>query len=68
MQLYIPINKHTVEMLGELNGGVVHVVEHEETYFVYNGPDKPADIVPIRALLAHASRLERAATMFALPE
>jgi hypothetical protein len=41
----IPIGPATLDIIEVLNDGVRPEVESEETFFVYNGKGKPADIV-----------------------
>ena len=51
-KLIIPITEDTVEMLAEINGGVKPECEEEPTFFVYNGPDVPAEIIDQQTALA----------------
>ena len=41
----IPIVPATLDIIEVLNNGVRPPVEGGETFFIYNGKDKPADIV-----------------------
>jgi len=44
--LAIPVLEETLELIGELNGGVRPAVEEGVgTYFIYDGADKTADII-----------------------
>lgn len=41
----IPITPATLDIIEVLNGGVRPVLEDEETFFIFNGKDDPADIL-----------------------
>lgn len=41
----IPVTPATLDIIEVINGGVRPAIEAEETFFIFNGKDKPADIV-----------------------
>lgn len=45
--LIIPITEDTLELITEANGGVTPQIEEETTFFVYKGPNTPAEIIGI---------------------
>jgi hypothetical protein len=49
--LIIEIRHETTEMLGELNNGIVPVVEFEGSYFIYHGKDTPPEIISVTEAL-----------------
>ena len=45
-KIYIPIFPEIIDLLTELNCGVLRVPEGQPMLFVYTGPDTPNKIIP----------------------